>query len=248
MANRAKKMDFNDIEIAVCKTVYKKIKNIKTGKNVRISSLKDKIKKEINLDVDEMPQAKIQKTIVGTWVNEASESNIAPIMLVKDEGPFSVEDFTDMEKKIENLLKKQEQKFFEKFETQEQTFFKKFETQEQTFFEKFETQEQEIKDLEQKIETHVQQLNLQGETIEFCLHQLKPMLYRRVIDSLQFTNESDISLKNYLSRIIHTKPTDIEYDLAIKLAQNEDPSNWPECPFTKEDFKNSVKRNLDNTS
>lgn len=237
MANRANKMDFNDIEIAVCKTVYKKIKNIKTGKNVRISSLKDKIKKEINLDVDEMPQAKIQKTIVGTWVNEASESNIAPIMLVKDEGPFSVEDFTDMEKKIEDLLKKQEQKFLEKFETQEQTFFKKFETQ-----------EQEIKDLQQKIETHVQQINVQSETIDFCLHQLKPMLYRRVIDSLQFTNESDILLKNYLSSIIHTKPTDIEYDLAIKLAQNEDPSNWPECPFTKEDFKNSVKRNLDNTS
>lgn len=116
------------------------------------------------------------------------------------------------------------------------------------FYKKFETQKQVIEDLQQKIETQQQQLNSQGETIEFYIQQLKPTLYRRVIDSLQFTNKQDIDLKDYLSRIIHTKPTDYEYDFAIKLVQDEDPSKWPECKFTKEDFKNSVRHNLDNTS
>lgn len=91
-------MNFTDIDIPV----YKKIKIVKTDKSVLISSLKDKIKRNIKLDVEETPHAEFQKTIVGTWVNEASKSNIAPIMLVKDEGPFSVD---DTEKKQKTCLK-----------------------------------------------------------------------------------------------------------------------------------------------
>lgn len=77
--------------------------------------------------------------------------------------------------------------------------------------------------------------------IQFLLQQNKPTLYRKLLDQRKNLNEKDIALKAYLSKIIHEAPTNEEIDMAINLVQDEDPSKWPNCQFTKDDFINSVK-------